>query len=261
MLQIYQRIAKMLTKGESGVLVTVLQGTPHFKSLLGKHWLWREQDINIDLSGIENLKNAPNQEDLTSIEKKLSQICSEVVQKNKCMRQQLKLNDQWLDLFFEPLLPNPRLIILGCGHVGQALAKMASFVKFPLVAVDDRPDFAHSGLFPDGTQVICTDFSQALDQIQFTKNDYLVIVTRGHKSDRLCLEKVAGNELAYVGMIGSRRRIKGLFTELIQDGVDPKWLEKVHSPIGLDIGAETPEEIGVSILAEMIQVRRKGEVL
>lgn len=256
MLQIYQRIAKMLANGESGVLVTVLQSTPDFKSFLGKHWLWRKQDQQIDSDQTDKVIDK-----MTRIEKEMGKICLEVVQKNKCMRQQLQLDDQWLDLFLEPLLPNPRLIILGCGHVGQALAKMASFVNFPLVTVDDRPDFANVRLFPDGTQVICADFSQALDQIQLTKNDYLVIVTRGHKSDRLCLEKVAGKELAYIGMIGSRRRIKGLFAELIQDGVEPKWLEKVHSPIGLDIGAETPEEIGVSILAEMIQVRRKGEVL
>jgi xanthine dehydrogenase accessory factor len=152
----------------------------------------------------------------------------------------------------------PRLVILGCGHIGQALAQMAHWVGWPLTVVDDRPDFANSGLFPAGSEVICGNFSQTIQGLQLAEIDYVVIVTRGHQYDRICLEALAGRPLAYIGMIGSRRRVQGLMEELTKDGLDEQWLRSIHSPIGLDLGAETPEEIAVSIVAEMIQVRRKG---
>lgn len=204
----------------------------------------------------------------------LLQICTVVMEKKEFDRVRLavgtnlseKVNAQhtsppaanWIELMLEPVVPAERLIILGGGHVGQALTSLAELSGFPVVVVDDRPFFANGGLFPAGTQVICDDFSRAIARLAPGSTDYVVIVTRGHQYDRVCLKQLAGCQLAYIGMIGSKRRVAGLFDELAQEGVSREWLEKVHSPIGLNIGAETPAEIAVSILAELIQVKRKG---
>ena len=164
----------------------------------------------------------------------------------------------WLDVMLEPIVPAPRLLIFGCGHVGQALAWLAHLSELPVTVVDDRPIFANGGLFPTGTEVLCDDFTRAIERLNPGGNDFAVIVTRGHQYDRVCLSRLVGRQMAYVGMIGSKRRVAGLFQEMIREGADPEWLEHVHSPIGLDIGAETPAEIAVSIMAELIRVRRKG---
>lgn len=160
----------------------------------------------------------------------------------------------------EPFGRQERLIILGGGHVSLALAEFSAKTGFLVTVVDDRPSFANKVRFPFARQVICDSFERAIESLEITSSDYIAILTRGHRHDAVCLRKLYEQENPwYLGMIGSRRRVRELKRQLIEeDGVSEQWLENIHSPIGLNIGAITPEEIAVCILAELIETKRKS---
>jgi xanthine dehydrogenase accessory factor len=160
--------------------------------------------------------------------------------------------------FLQLFNPPPRLIILGGGHVGAALSRMAALLDYEIIVIDDRPSFVSREKHPGAHQLICSDFERALDSLPATLSDYMVIVTRGHRHDRLCLEKALGRPAAYFGMIGSRKRVRELLEELAVSGFSQENLARAHTPIGLDIGAVTEGEIALSILAEITAVRRGG---
>ena len=154
--------------------------------------------------------------------------------------------------------PPATLLIVGGGHIGKALVTIGDLCGFSVVVVDDRADYANPERFPEADRVVCGDFAEVLGELPIDSNTYIVTVTRGHKHDEISLRQVAGSAAAYVGMIGSKRRVSAVLQHLIEDGLDPEAVRRVHTPIGLDIGAETPEEIAVAIMAEVVQVRRGG---
>lgn len=159
-------------------------------------------------------------------------------------------------------LTNDRLIILGGGHVGLALCQMAKMLDFSITVVDDRPSFANNERFPEADQVICDSFEGAISAVGIKPTDYVCVLTRGHRWDKNCVEAVlSGTMPYYFGMIGSRRRVVGLKENLLELGYDSERIEQLHAPIGLDIGAQTPAEIALSICAEMIQEKRKTQEL
>lgn len=151
--------------------------------------------------------------------------------------------------------PTPLLLIVGAGHVGRALAQLARGLDFRLAVIDDREDFASESHFP-GARCIVGDIERELSRFPIDRHTYAVIVTRGHKHDARALAGVIGSEAAYIGMIGSKRKIHTIFNELHEQGVSREQLTKVRAPIGLEIAAVTPAEIAVSIAAELIAVRR-----
>lgn len=151
--------------------------------------------------------------------------------------------------------PMPRLLIAGAGHVGRALALIAGQIDFELTVLDDRADYANAVNFP-GAQCIVGDIEAELSRYKIDQRTYVVIVTRGHRHDARALAAVIGSPAAYVGLIGSKRKIHTILSELHRQGVPRDRLEKVHAPIGLEIAAVTPAEIAVSIAAELIAVRR-----
>lgn len=151
-----------------------------------------------------------------------------------------------------------RLVVVGGGHIGRSLIKMGSEAGFSCTVIDDRPDYANRERFPEADHVICADFELALAELPVDHNTYIVLVTRGHKQDETSLRCLVDRPAAYLGMIGSKRRTGAVLQHLEDDGFDREALARVRTPIGLDIGAETPEEIAVSILAEMIMTRRGG---
>src|SRR3990170_4161677 len=161
-------------------------------------------------------------------------------------------------VMFELHEPPATLVIVGGGHIGKALATIGDLCGFSVVVVDDRPDYANQERFPEAGRVVCGDFAEVLRGLPIDSNTYVVTVTRGHKHDEESLRQVAESPAAYVGMIGSKRRGAAVLQHLIDDGLDPEAVRRVHTPIGLDIGAETPEEIAVAIMAEVVQVRRGG---
>jgi xanthine dehydrogenase accessory factor len=159
-------------------------------------------------------------------------------------------------LLFEPPTTIVKLLILGAGHIALPLSTMAKIVGYEVTVVADRPSLANSFRFKMADRVICDNFEKAIDSITFNPQTFVVIVTRGHRYDKVCLRKVIHQPVAYIGMIGSRRRVKALKAELEAEGIPGELLQRLYSPIGLNIGAETPEEIAVSILSELIKVQR-----
>ena len=159
-------------------------------------------------------------------------------------------------LLIEPPTSVSQLVILGAGHIALPLATMAKIVGYEVTVVDDRSSFANSARFPSADTIICDDFERAIDSININPQTYVVIITRGHRYDKVCLRKVINQSATYIGMIGSRKRVKALLAELEEEGVPDELLQKLYSPIGLNIGAETPEEIAVCILGELIKVQR-----
>ena len=146
--------------------------------------------------------------------------------------------------------PKPRLLILGGGHIALALSAMGALIDFNVIVFDDRPIFANAERFPQAHEVICDSFANVMERLKIRKSDYVVIVTRGHRHDTLCLQGVLRGPLPhYIGMIGSRRRVGIVRKQLADEGLPPADIAKVYSPIGLRIGAVTPQEISISILA------------
>jgi xanthine dehydrogenase accessory factor len=162
-------------------------------------------------------------------------------------------------IYMEVVESKPVFLVVGAGHIGRALAKLADFLDFHVVVLDDRDDFANEERIPEADQVICDDYETALDAFPIDANTAIVMVTRGHKQDELSLRRCLGRGAGYLGMIGSRRRTGTVLRHLREEGYDPEELARVRTPIGLDIGAETPEEIAISIMAEVIMLRRSGK--
>ena len=159
----------------------------------------------------------------------------------------------------EPFFPEERLIVLGGGHVALPVVEFGAKIGFSVIVVDDRLSFANTERFPLAKEVICDSFEHALDDLKLKENDYVVIITRGHRHDTTCLKKIcSGIEPGYVGMIGSKRRTAIVKETLVEEGFDQERLNRVHTPIGLSIGAITPEEIAISIMAELISHKRLG---
>ncbi len=164
-----------------------------------------------------------------------------------------------MDLYIEPVLPKTRVYIFGGGHISLFVSKICAMVGFEVAVIDDRPDFASQERFPEAAEIIAEDFETVLPRLRANQAAYVVIVTRGHAYDQEVLEWALRTDARYIGMIGSRKKIQTVYKNLQEKGVAPDEFQRVHAPIGLDIGALTPEEIAVSIAAEMIQVRRKNQ--
>ena len=150
------------------------------------------------------------------------------------------------------------LLIIGAGHIGQSLAVIGAHAGLVVTVLDDRESFANEERFPTAGRVICGDIVEELGRLAIDATTYVVLVSRGHKQDEAGLRAVVESDAAYVGMIGSKRRVGTVLTHLAREGYSREALERVYTPVGLDIGAETPEEIAVSIIAEIISVRRGG---
>jgi xanthine dehydrogenase accessory factor len=165
-------------------------------------------------------------------------------------------------VFVELLKAHGTTYIFGAGHVGACVAHLAAYVQFNVVVLDDREEFASASKVPDAHQVIVVDsFHRAVSDLAIDEDSYLVIVTRGHAHDKTVLAQALRTNAGYIGMIGSRRKTKLIMEALLKEGFTREDLQRVHAPIGLPIGGETPQEIGISIIAEMIQIRHRKESL
>jgi xanthine dehydrogenase accessory factor len=163
-----------------------------------------------------------------------------------------------IDVYFDLIPRVPRLIVVGGGHIAVPLVRIARVLDFEILVLDDRPQFADPARFPDADAVLCGPYSETLKTLNLDRDAYVVLVTRGHVHDAACLREVARFPVAYVGMIGSKMRVRTVLQGLIAEGLDREQLNAVHAPIGIDIGSTTPAEIAVAIVAEMIKVRRGG---
>jgi xanthine/CO dehydrogenase XdhC/CoxF family maturation factor len=165
-------------------------------------------------------------------------------------------SESQLCVMFEIVRPQPELLICGGGHVGNATARLAAFLEYKTAVIDERSEFANRQILPDSRiDLINKPFDQALRDYVITSSTNIVIVTRGHAQDETCLKEIINSAAGYIGMIGSKRRVNAVFDRLVADGFSREATMRVHAPIGLRIGAQTPEEIAVSILAEIIAIQ------
>lgn len=165
---------------------------------------------------------------------------------------------QFLSVFVEPVISDPVLFIFGGGHVSQQIVPLAARVGFNVTVIDDREEFADPRLFPEAKEILEHGFEDVLDGLPVDNSSFLVIVTRGHRYDKEVLAQALRTNARYVGMIGSKRKRDIIYEKLLEEGFTRDDLARVHAPIGLSIGAETPAEIAVSIVAELIQERAEG---
>ncbi len=164
-----------------------------------------------------------------------------------------------LDIFVEPIIPQPCAVIFGAGHISKSLAKVAGLAGFSVTVVDDRESFANRDRFPDVDDVLAGEYEGVFPRLEVNENSYLVIVTRGHRDDMRVLRWAVDTPARYIAMIGSKRKVISVIRELEKEGIPAEKFESVFSPMGFDIGAVTPEEIAISVAAEMIAVRRSPD--
>lgn len=235
---IYHEIAALTAEGGTGVLLTqILEGTPY------RHSACRAllKEDGTAFGTLETDPKAGNQELLKFL---------------KTRRTILKESESGgTPLFVEPIKPEDILYLFGAGHISTYVAPLAKMARFKLVVIDDREEFAHKKRFPFADEIIVAPVTDAFDRIDITASSYVAIVTRGHIHDRDVLRKALANPGGYIGMIGSRRKRDIIYKSLMEEGVTTDQLNRVHCPIGLNIGGETPEEIAISIVAELIQTR------
>ncbi len=162
-------------------------------------------------------------------------------------------------IYAEKIGHEHKIVICGAGHVSIPIIKIGKMTGFTVTCIEDRPMFADDARNAGADLVICDNFISALDKISGDENTYFVIVTRGHRSDKECLQSIAEKKHAYIGLMGSRRRVAIVKEQLASEGVSREVLDRVYTPIGLDISAETPEEIAVAVIAEIIKVKRQND--
>ena len=190
----------------------------------------------------------------TVMREEFGQVLS-LTKNGKCGKIQFNIDGEVYTRIFRP---RERLIILGGGHIAKCLCTMADMVGFDIVVVDDRQEYANADRFPEAGQVLCGDFEETIRSLSITASDYIVIVTRAHKCDAVCIRAVLECVTPYyIGLLGSKSRTRGLIARLKEEGVAADRLDAINTPVGLDIGALTVEEITVSIVAELIKFRRK----
>ena len=245
--KLIQAINQVLDRGEVVALATVIQAPQESKAQPGaKLLVWPQGRA---LGSLED----------PALDERVVRDCQRVfAQREPMLLTYPAPAGGELHVFVEPIEGAPTMLIVGGGHIAQHLAKVGKMVGFRLVVLDDRPAFANRERFPEADQVIAANFVPALQTLPIHPNTYVVIVTRGHQHDEDALRQVIGSDAAYIGMIGSTRKVCTILARLKAEGVLPQAIERVHAPIGLNIGAQTPEEIAVSIVAEVINVRRGG---
>ncbi len=234
---------------QSAVVVTVLPGSAKTETSAdfnGQRLLLHENGASIGTTGDP------------AIDANIARFARSYIGKDALGRHAMPCeHGEVVQLFFETLVPRPAVYLFGGGHISYQLARLLPMLDFDFVVVDDRAAFANQRRFPEAKACVAHDFadisSAVTSDVRFA---YAVIVTRGHQSDFLVLQQALRLQFAYIGMIGSRRKINILFEELRRQGVSQETLETIHAPIGLNIRADTPEEIAVSIAAELIQIRR-----
>jgi xanthine dehydrogenase accessory factor len=255
MTDIYQEIVRVKEKGEEAALVTIVSATGSTPREEGTKMLVKPDGSILGTIGGGNLEAQVIEEAIKVIKQgKPKRLHMSLTAKEAEEAGMICGGD--LEVFIEPILTPSTLYIFGGGHVSLPLAKMGKLLGFKIAVIDDRVEFASTDRFPEADILLAEEFTSSFPKLKIDKSSYIVIVTRGHQHDELVLEWAVGTPAKYIGMIGSQTKVKTIFSHLLAKGVSKEKLDRVHSPIGLAIGAQTPEEIAVSILAEIIKVRR-----
>ena len=255
-MDLFEEIVRMRKAGQRGALATIVHTNGSIPSYESSRMLVREDGSVAGTIGGG------------CVEAEVWAAAKEVMQQEQPRKMTFNLNHDadydvglicggTLEIFVEPLLPQPMLYIFGGGHVSLAVARVASSAGFGIGVIDDRTAFANPERFPMATEVHTT-YEEAFEKLKPNASSYLLIVTRGHKDDMRVLAWAVRTPARYIGMIGSKRKVISVYKALERDGYSPEEFGHVNAPVGLDIGALSPEEIAVSITAELIAVRRNA---
>jgi xanthine dehydrogenase accessory factor len=256
-MDIFAEIAKLRKQGRKAALATIIQVQGSIPSYETSKILIRDDGSIVGTVGGG------------CVEAEVWSVAQDVMREEKPRRLHFNLNANpeydnglvcggSLDIFVEPILSTPTLYLFGGGHVSLSISKVANLAGFDTVIADDREAFANHERFPDAMETHAGEWRQIFPRLKPNEFSYLVIATRGHKGDLECLRWAISAPARYIGMVGSKRKLAEFYKVLESEGVTVAQLERVHSPVGLDIGALTPEEIAVSVVAEMIAVRRNA---
>lgn len=248
-------MTRAVQSGEPGVVVTVLTdrtaafarpSSRLFVPAVGTPEGRIHPELDADLAG----------EALQVLQNKRSQLRSYTVDAGRLRYTGVRGGD--LDIFFEVLERRPRLIVVGAGHIAVPLAALGKLLEFEVVVVDDRPEYANRGRFPEADDILVGPYRETVASLSIHADTYIVLVTRGHVHDQACLEQVLNSDAGYIGMIGSKRRVRTVLSHLADSGRDIAQIQRIHAPVGLDINAHTPAEIAIAVAAEIVNVRRGG---
>jgi xanthine dehydrogenase accessory factor len=256
-MDLFEEIVRMRRAGRRGALATIVHTNGSIPSFESSRMLVRDDGSIAGTVGGG------------CVEAEVWAAAKDVIQLEKPRKMVFNLNNEaaydaglicggTLEIFVEPILPAPMLYLFGGGHVSTAVARIAHQAGFSIGIADDREAFANPERFPMASEIHAT-YEDAFAKITPNSSTYLVIVTRGHKDDMRVLAWAAGTEARYIGMIGSKRKVISVYKALEREGFPAHKFDRVHAPVGLEIGALTPEEIAVSIVAELIAVRRNAE--
>jgi xanthine dehydrogenase accessory factor len=254
-MDIYEEIVKLRREGRRGAVATIVSVRGSIPSFRTAKMLVRDDGSFVGTIGGG------------CVEADVWQAAREVMEEEKPRTLTFNLNQNpkydtglvcggTLDIFIEPVLPVPVLYLFGAGHVAVNLYKVAHNAGFDVIVVDDRETYANRERFPEAREIHAEDFDQTMARLAPNESVYIVIVTRGHRDDMRVLRWAVQTPARYIGMIGSKRKVIAIYRELEKEGMPPELFDRVHAPVGLDIGAVTPEEIAVAITAELIALRR-----
>lgn len=247
-LELFREISGMVKRGGSGLLATVIDPELWNSGGIPKMFIKGPDEKIGSLLGIEKIES-----DLQAdMKERIDRWHPEVV-----TFKDNEGND--LPVFVEPVISDPVVYIFGGGHVSKQIGPIAHLVGFSVVIIDDRAEFSNPLNFPYAKDVITSNFDNVMEELPVNESSYLIIVTRGHAHDKTVLAQALKTPAKYIGMIGSSRKIRIIYQNLINEGFTREQLDAVHSPIGLEICAETPEEIAVAIVGELIKIRAGGE--
>ena len=252
--EVFAAVADALERGEPAALVTIVATTGSTPQRVGAKMLVFADGRLVGTIGGGCYENDAFWKAREAITARKPQLVHYELSDDFAQETGLVCGGQ-MDVYIEPIEPSPELYVIGAGHVGTELATLAHAVGFEVHVVDDREKFASRERFPDVAAVVTEDIPTWIARKDFPPHAYVVIVTRGHTNDLEALRALAPRDLRYLGLIGSRAKVARIYEALQQDGVPGECLKRVHAPIGLDIGAVTPQEIAVSILAELIAVK------
>jgi len=245
----FQELNQSLFQRQPGVLATFIDMISTEKTSLLREWIEKKNKRQTALKS----PSSPFQEEI----KKASSEGKPSLLKTRTKRARDKAMESLL--FLEPIFPLPQLVIAGAGHIGQALTHLGSFLNFEITVIDDRPEYANKEMLPEADHIIVEEIGKAVQNFPVSADTYLVIVTRGHRHDGEALRQCIASQAAYIGMIGSRRKIKLMRKKFLEKGwATPFQFDRVHAPIGLDIQSKTVEEIAISIAAQLILVRNQS---
>ena len=254
MLEIYQELVNVTSKREQAVLATVISSRGSAPREAGAKMLIKKDGTFIGSVGGGGVEHQVRKKAIEVMNSGESQIVHFDLSGKG--REAAMICGGQMDVFLEPILSQETLYLFGAGHISQSTAAMAKMLGFQVVVIDPRPEYNNIDRFPNADSLIVEEYDSVFSKLNVGEDGYIVIYTTGHVFDEQCLEFAAGTKAKYIGMIGSRKKVKDVKERLLQKGVSSQQLERVYAPIGIDIDAETPEEIAVSILAEITKVKR-----